>query len=93
MSLSLADLTERERASVTGALVASLARRALDAGESALLCEGQASLGDVLARGLVARVTAPAGPRRNSFVFVDAIRTPLDSGTIANRSVPSPATV
>jgi hypothetical protein len=60
VSLSLAELTERERESVTRALVASLARRALAPGENAALCEGRASLGEVLARALVSRVTALA---------------------------------
>jgi hypothetical protein len=56
VSLALADLTELERERVTHALVAARARRALGSAESAMLCEGQASLGDVLARGLVARM-------------------------------------
>ena len=56
--LPLADLTEREREGVTRAVMASLARRVLDAGEGAALCEGRASLRDVLAHGLPARLAA-----------------------------------
>lgn len=86
VSLSLADLTERERESVIRALLASLARRALDPGENAALCEGRASLGEVVERGLPARVAALAGDR--SEAARAAVLDLLDLLELAGRGVP-----
>ena len=86
VSLSLADLTERERESVTGALLVSLARRVLDPGESAALCEGRASLGEVIERALLARVAALAGDR--SEAARAAVLDLLDMLELAGLGVP-----
>jgi len=66
--LTLAELTEREREAVTRALVASLARHALEPEDDAALCEGQATLREVAARSLLARVEALAGDRSEAAV-------------------------
>jgi len=71
--LALADLTELEREAVTKALVASLARRALEPEDDAALCEGQATLNEVAARSLLARVEALAADRSPA-----AVATTLD---------------
>jgi len=84
--LTLADLTEREREAVTQALVASLARRALRPEENAALCEGRASLGEVIDRGLLARVEALA--RDRSDAAVAAVLDLLDLLELAGRAAP-----
>jgi hypothetical protein len=81
--LALADLTERERDTVTKALVASLARRALEPEENAALCEGRAALGEVVERALLARVEALAGDR--SGAAVPAVLDLLDLLELAGR--------
>ncbi len=86
VSLALADLTERERESVTRALVASRVRRALDPRESAELCEGLASLGEVVERDLLVRVAALAGDR--SEAARAAALDLLDLLDLAGRAVP-----
>ena len=86
VSLSLAALTERERESVTRALLVSLARRVLDPLESAALCEGRASLGEVVERALLARVAALAGDR--SEAARAAVFDLLDMLELAGRAVP-----
>jgi hypothetical protein len=84
--LTLAELTEREREAVTKALVASRTRRALTPEESAALCEGQASLGEVIERGFLARVEALAGDRSDAAVA--AVLDLLDLLELAGRGVP-----
>ncbi len=66
--LTLEELAERERVAVTQALVASLARRSLAAGENAALCEGRSSLAEVVERSLLARVEALAADRSEAAV-------------------------
>jgi hypothetical protein len=64
--LSLDGLTEPQRAAITDSLVAVIAGRTLAPHESASLCEGRASLGDVVRRGLLTRVEALARDRSDS---------------------------
>jgi hypothetical protein len=63
---SLDELTEPERAAITRSLVAAIAGRSLAPQESASLCDGRAALGEVVARGLLARVKALARDRSDS---------------------------
>ena len=83
---TLADLTEHERDAVERAVVASLARRALQPDDDTALCEGQASLGEVVTRSLLARVEALAGDR--SEAAVGATLDLLDLLQLAGRDVP-----
>jgi hypothetical protein len=70
--LTLADLTERERAAVTAALIAEIMERTLTPEESGALCHGRASLDDVAERGLVWRLEMlPRDPE-------DSVRSALD---------------
>jgi len=84
--LSLDGLTEPERAAITRSLVATIASRNLTPRESASLCEGSASLGDVVERGLLARVEALARDRSDSALA--AARDLLDLLELEGRSVP-----
>ena len=84
--LTLPDLTERERDAVTKAVVASLARRALEPDDDTALCEGQANLGEVVGRSLLARVEALAGER--SEAAVGTTLDLLDLLQLAGRDVP-----
>ncbi len=70
--LTLADLTERERAAVTAALIAQIMDRVLAPEEAEALCQGRASLDEVAERGLVWRLEMlPRDP-------ADAARAVLD---------------
>jgi hypothetical protein len=84
--LALDGLTEPERATITRSLVAAIAARCLTPQEGASLCEGRASLGEVVERGLLARVEALARDRSDSALA--AARDFLDLLEFAGRSVP-----
>jgi hypothetical protein len=83
--LAPAELTERERDAVMQVVVASLARRALTPEENAAVCEGRASLGEVVERGLLARVEALAADR--SGAALAAVLALLDLLELAGRGV------
>jgi len=68
VSLAMGDLTERERDAVRSALMAALARRALDSAQQAALCEGRATLPEVADRGLLAQVEVLAADRSEAAV-------------------------
>ena len=83
---SLDALTEPERAAIIRSLVAKIASHNLAPQESAALCEGRASLGDVVERGLLARVEALAHDRSDSALA--AARDVLDLVALEGRGVP-----
>jgi hypothetical protein len=68
VSLAMGDLTELERDAVRSALMATLARRALDSAQQAALCEGRATLPEVADHGLLARVEALAADRSETAI-------------------------
>lgn len=93
--LTLADLTERERAAVTATLVADIMERVLTPEEAEELCHGGASLDDVAERGLVWRLamlpTAPVDSARAVLDLLDLLelrgRTiPFDAQTAFDRA-------
>jgi len=83
--LALADLTERERAAVTGALIAEIMERVLTPEESEALCRGRASLDEVAERGLVWRLgMLPRAPEDSARAVLDL----LDLLQLRGRAVP-----
>jgi len=94
--LALADLTERERAAVTGALIAEIMERVLTPEEAEALCHGRASLDEVAERGLVWRLgMLPRAPEDSARAVLDLLdllqlrgRTvPFDAQTAFHRAV------
>jgi len=86
LRLSLDALTEPERAAIVRSLVAAITSRTLAPQESAALCEGRASLGDVAERGLLVRVESLARDRSDGAIA--AARDLLDLLALEGRSVP-----
>jgi hypothetical protein len=83
--LALADLTERERRAVTGALIADIMERALTPEEAEALCHGRSALADVVERGLVWRIgMLPRAPTDSARAALDL----LDLLELLGRPVP-----
>ena len=83
--LNLADLTERERAAVTAALIAAIVDRVLTPQESATLSHGRGALPEVAERGLVWRLGLLARDPADS---VRAVLDLLDLLELLGRPVP-----
>jgi hypothetical protein len=84
--LAPADLTELERESVTRAQVAAIAQRVLSPDEHRLLCEGRLGIGDVVERGLMARVEPLA--RDQSDAARETLLDWLDLMELLGRGIP-----